>query len=150
QAIPEFPKEFLADLASTSVSLRKEAQRIEILSNGNDALSYYDIAMWPMKNQDGSLAGTILLTVDATERIRIANEREDFVATLTHDLRTPLIGTTQLLDALADKWGEQLPAETATIFTLIRDSNSDLLEMINNLLEIYRVDSGEEMFHFHQ
>lgn len=76
----------------------------------------------------------------AIERGKMVAEREDFVATLTHDLKGPLQGANRILELLVK--GTVGPLEDAQIDMLVRliDNNFTLLEMIANLLEVYRYE----------
>jgi PAS domain S-box-containing protein len=110
--------------------------------------SYLDLAVWPIKDDKGRAKGIILLLLDATERVALVNQREDFVATLTHDLKAPLMGSNRTLQLLGEEaFGPLDQKEKDVIAKLIR-SNEDLLAMIENLLEIYRYESGTEQFIF--
>jgi signal transduction histidine kinase len=75
-------------------------------------------------------------------------QREDFIATLTHDLKTPIVGANMVLTALLDGTvGELQPAQEEIIGKL-RTSNQALLKMIQNLLEVYKYESGTESLRF--
>jgi len=78
----------------------------------------------------------------AVERGRFISEREDFVATLTHDLKNPLIGCDKLLELLIDgklKWDT---AERDNLVQHIRASNRAVISMIDNLLDVYKFDKS--------
>ena len=73
-----------------------------------------------------------------TERLR-----DDFTATLTHDLRTPLTAAIQALNFLLDgSMGELTEKQTVLLKTML-NSNEDLLGLVNALLEVYRFESGK-------
>jgi two-component system sensor histidine kinase/response regulator len=75
-----------------------------------------------------------------TERLRLYEEREAFMAMLTHDLKNPLIGANRILQLLAEeKLGPQNEEQKDVLHRLCQ-SNSALLSMIRNLIEIYRYD----------
>lgn len=70
----------------------------------------------------------------------LSKVREDFIATLTHDLRTPLLGAQQTLWFLhQQQFGPVTPAQVEVI-TLLQKSNDQQLSMVNMLLAIYRND----------
>ncbi len=71
-----------------------------------------------------------------TERLR-----DDFIATLTHDLRTPLLAAVQTLKYMID--GDGLNAQQQVVLTTMLHSNEDLLGLVNALLEVYRFESGK-------
>lgn len=69
--------------------------------------------------------------------------RDDFIATLTHDLRTPLLASIQTLKFFLDgSLGEIDEQQTVLLSTMLR-SNEDLLGLVNALLEVYRFESGK-------
>jgi signal transduction histidine kinase len=75
-------------------------------------------------------------------------QREDFIATLTHDLKTPIVGANMVLTALLDGTVGKLEAAQAEIIGKLRTSNQALLKMIQNLLEVYKYESGTESLRF--
>lgn len=98
------------------------------------------------------LAKKLLLTAEmASEEAAAnsqANQREDFIATLTHDLKTPLVGANMVLTALLEgTLGGLAPAQQEVVEKL-RTSNQALVKMIQNLLEVYKYESGMEALRF--
>jgi signal transduction histidine kinase len=71
-------------------------------------------------------------------------QREDFIATLTHDLKTPIVGANMVLTALLDGTLGALSQQQSEIIGKLRTSNHALLKMIHNLLEVYKYESGPE------
>jgi two-component system, sensor histidine kinase and response regulator len=74
------------------------------------------------------------------ERIKLYKEREDFMATLTHDLKNPLLGANRILQMLADETLGPLNDKQRDVLEKLVDSNRGLLMMIRNLLEVYRYE----------
>lgn len=73
-----------------------------------------------------------------SERLRTYEEREDFMATLTHDLKNPIIGSNRILELLVHQKLGSLTAQQTEILAAIKGSNDVLLEMICNFLDVYR------------
>lgn len=68
--------------------------------------------------------------------------REDFIATLTHDLRTPSLAAIQTLEYfLNGKLGE-LSEKQKMLLSTMKKSNEDMLGLVNTLLEVYKYESG--------
>jgi two-component system, NarL family, sensor kinase len=67
--------------------------------------------------------------------------REDFTSTLTHDLKTPLLGATETLKAFqAEEFGRISPAQHQVLHTMTR-SHQTSLQLLDTLLDVYRNDS---------
>jgi len=75
-----------------------------------------------------------------SKRLAILEQHEEFMATLTHDLKNPLIGANRLLELMAAKALGAVSDEQADILLQLRDSNKLLLSMIQNLIEVYRFE----------
>lgn len=69
--------------------------------------------------------------------------REDFIATLTHDLRTPLLAAIQTLKFFLEGALGELTEKQRVLLNTMLGSNEDLLGLVNALLEVYRFDSGK-------
>jgi two-component system sensor histidine kinase/response regulator len=71
-------------------------------------------------------------------------QRDDFVARLTHDLRTPLIAANRMLTFCKDEvFGEVADDAQTAIAETVRN-NQQLLDMVNALLEVYRHEAGHK------
>jgi two-component system NarL family sensor kinase len=67
--------------------------------------------------------------------------REDFASTLTHDLKTPLLGAIETLKAFQKgKFGVVSSAQQPVLATIIR-SHQTSLQLLETLLDIYRNDT---------
>lgn len=82
------------------------------------------------------------------ERDEIARQREDFVSRLTHDLRTPLVAEERMMMLLKEGALGELSAPMQEALTVMARSNSNLLAMVNTLLEVYRFEAGRKTLAF--
>ncbi|MBD2774574.1 hybrid sensor histidine kinase/response regulator [Iningainema tapete] len=82
------------------------------------------------------------------ERDEIARQRQDFVSRLTHDLRTPLVAAERMLILLQEGALGQLSPQMHEVITIMGRSNSNLLAMVNTLLEVYRFEAGRKTLAF--
>lgn len=72
---------------------------------------------------------------------QLANLREDFASTLTHDLKTPLLGAIETLKAFQkESFGAVLPAQEQVLATIVR-SHQTSLQFVETLLDVYRNDA---------
>ena len=78
---------------------------------------------------------------DVGEQKKADRLRDDFMATLTHDLRTPLLAAIQTLKFFLDgSLGAITDRQKLLISTMLK-SNEDLLGLVNALLEVFRYDA---------
>ncbi len=110
----------------------------------------------PLYDRDGQLIGAVNVLVDVTERQRMEddlrsaaaalansnNVKDEFVGLISHELRTPvttIYGNAQLLRDRFDR----LPEGTRdAMVTDIADDSERLLEIIENLLLLSRMQAG--------
>jgi two-component system, sensor histidine kinase and response regulator len=75
-----------------------------------------------------------------SKKLAVFEKHEEFMATLTHDLKNPLIGANRILELMAEQVMGVLSLEQSTLLLQLRDSNKRLLSMIQNLIEVYRFE----------
>jgi signal transduction histidine kinase len=82
------------------------------------------------------------------EREQMARMREDFVSRLTHDLRTPLVAADRMLTLLQQGVLGELSPEINEVIDTMLQSNANLLQMVNTLLEVYRYEADRKVLNF--
>ncbi len=75
-----------------------------------------------------------------TER-NVGRLREDLIATLTHDLKTPLLGEQKTLQAFIEETFGHLNGEQKGILEALQRSNARQLALVETLLDVYRHDN---------
>jgi signal transduction histidine kinase len=93
------------------------------------------------------LSGRHLNSLDA-ERERLMEQRENLMAVLTHDLKNPLIGADRALELLITGALGPVTTEQSKFLVKLKESNEELLNNIQTLLELYRYDRGTEAMRF--
>lgn len=69
--------------------------------------------------------------------------RDDLTHMVVHDLRTPLTGILTALQTLEAGVVGALPKEAAAINTIALDNAAELLGMVNDLLDVSRLETGQ-------
>ncbi|MBY0404907.1 MAG: HAMP domain-containing histidine kinase [Cyanobacteria bacterium] len=77
--------------------------------------------------------------------------KKTFIATLTHDLRTPLIAQKRVIEYFSQEFappnfatfGTQEESKAQILIAGLNKSNDSLLNMVNQLLETYQYDDGK-------
>ncbi len=119
---------------------KRSADLLQLSEQGEPG--YFDWAIWPVKDEFGASIGLVAMFVDATDRVMLQQQREDFVATLTHDLKTPIIAANRAIKLLMEgDFGTLVEAQSRVLST-IHQSNQALYKMVQTLLDVYRFDSG--------
>ena len=88
----------------------------------------------------------VILIKDVTKIREIETLKEDFVATLTHDLKVPIVAESNMINFLLDgKFGEISERQKVALLNM-KNSNQELVELVQIILETYKVkDTGMKL-----
>lgn len=86
----------------------------------------------------------VLVLRDIVERKEIERLRDDFMSTLTHDLRTPLLAAIQTLGFFVDASLGPLSPKQVEVLNMLIHSNREMLGLVNVLLEVYKYEAGRQ------
>jgi len=93
-------------------------------------------------NDDPRSITHLLLFIDDETQLRyLETVRKDFVASVSHEMRTPLASVKLLTETLADSMGSD-PTMAATLADRIIIEVDHLTELVDDLLELSRIESG--------
>jgi two-component system sensor histidine kinase SenX3 len=84
--------------------------------------------------------GAVATIHDVSERVRIDAMRTDFVANISHELKTPVGAIAVLAEALAE---ENDPEVVARVTTRMIEESHRAVRTIDDLLELSRIESAE-------
>ena len=102
-------------------------------------LSY---AFIPPTNDEISTGSYVCVIRDVRLQKDMERLREDFIATLTHDLRTPALASIQTLEFFINGTLGNLNDKQNMFLTTMKKSQEDMLGLINTLLEVYKYEAG--------
>jgi PAS domain S-box-containing protein len=85
---------------------------------------------------------------DITERKKIDRMKNEFVSTVSHELRTPLTSIRGSLGLLAGGAAGELPPQALSLLDIAGNNTERLLLLINDILDIEKIESGQMAFKF--
>ncbi len=101
------------------------------------------------RDDKGGVLGVFAAARDVTERKRFEESLEkanrmksEFLANMSHELRTPLNGIIGFSEFLVDQKPGKLNAKQAEYLTDILNSSRHLLQLINDVLDLAKVEAG--------
>ncbi|HET8903623.1 MAG TPA: ATP-binding protein [Saccharospirillum sp.] len=85
---------------------------------------------------------------DVTEQRRITQMKSEFISTVSHELRTPLTSIGGALSVLASDEAAGVARELRPMLNLALKNNERLSNLINDILDVERLESGRMTIHF--
>ena len=122
---------------------------------------HYEASVVALHAGDGKTAGRLVDLHDITDRLgleddltRLKEEAEaanraksDFVARMNHELRTPLSSVMGYADILLEGLFGDMPPKQRQAVEQIRASSDQLLSMINEVLDMAKIEAGKMSLH---
>jgi PAS domain S-box-containing protein len=125
---PHLPEEF-----DRAISLRVSGQERSFLPR-----------ILPIRDPWGNTLGAAVLLEDVT-RFRLLDQvKSDLVATASHELKTPLTSVRLALHLLLEEAVGPLTPKQTELLLDARENAERLLAMVNNLLDLARLERGRE------
>lgn len=91
------------------------------------------------------LAGRMSSVVEVTEGITQEDKtKSEFVSMASHQLRTPLTGVKWVTDLLLHGKGAKLPLQQQNYVKQISESNSHMMNLVDDLLNVSHIDNGRK------
>ncbi len=72
---------------------------------------------------------------------KLASVREDFASTLTHDLKTPILGAIETLKSFKNRQFGEINSTQEKILDMMLRSHQNRLQLVQTLLDVYRNDT---------
>ncbi len=106
----------------------------------------YNVRYDKFNYENGKEAGLIMIIQDITERHKLENMQMDFVANVSHELKTPLTTIKSYTETLLE--GNVEDPETTHKFLEIIDSETDrMTRLVRDLLQLSRLEYKQEQMH---
>jgi PAS domain S-box-containing protein len=151
--LDEFEKERMKERNASRIEGEEDVYELRILNKERET-RYWLVSAAPLLGDDGNIHGSIGIHWDIThlkemefelkEAKRKAEESSKakamFLANMSHEIRTPLNGIVGMAEQLAQS---QLDADQRYFTDIMRSASSTLLSIINDVLDISKIESGK-------
>lgn len=96
----------------------------------------------PVRTGEGEHLGRLFVFRDVTRERQVDRMKTEFVSLVSHELRTPLTSIKGYVDLLIGGKAGALDATQRRFLTVVKNNAERLVSLINDLLDISRIESG--------
>ncbi|MBD2133147.1 response regulator [Sphaerospermopsis sp. FACHB-1094] len=132
----------VSDFGKSSGSARRMGERREIFGCRKDGTEFPAEASISKLEVGEECVYTVILR-DITERRQVEKMKDEFVSVVSHELRTPLTSIHGSLGMLASGLLPTDSEQGKRLLQIATDSTERLVRLINDILDIERIESGK-------
>jgi len=112
----------------------------------NDKDYYLNIVATTVKDVENNLTGMIVLFQNVTALKKLEKIRTDFIATISHEFKTPLTSIMMGTDLLLNPGIGGLNADQTSIATALKEDCERLSTLVIDIMELTKLESGKAVF----
>jgi NtrC-family two-component system sensor histidine kinase KinB len=98
----------------------------------------------------GNVIGVIIVLKNVTGFKELDEIKSGFIATVSHELKTPLAAMNMSLRLMQDSRVGELNSEQKKLIGAMKDEVKRLLKMVNELLNLSKIESGGEVYKYQE
>lgn len=144
-----FPSGELSEYLTNIISDPWSAEQEKIVTQeerGED--QFYHVVVTPIPGADGDNTGYIVLLHDVTEMKKLEKARGDFIATISHEFKTPLTSIIMGADLMRSELVGTINQDQREIVETICEDSQRLENLVSEMLELSRIESARTIYKF--
>ncbi|MCT8975236.1 ATP-binding protein [Clostridium sp. CX1] len=133
-------------IKNTYNSDEKEVQQKIFYFSYNHKDYYYNVLVTKLMEVDNKRYGLVVLFQNVTELKEIEKLKGDFIATISHEFKTPLTSIMMGASLICDEIAGNVNKKQKEIISTINEESEKLLKLVNNLLHLSKLESSKSIF----
>ncbi|MDP4268167.1 MAG: ATP-binding protein [Bacteroidota bacterium] len=138
-------KELFEYISSSFITIEEFTEKIICIRN-EEIDFYYNVIVTKVRDNDHKINGIVVTFHNVTQLKQLDIVKTDFLSTISHELKTPLTSIIMGTGLLDNESIGQLSRKQKNIISTIKEDSERLLVLVNNLLELSRIESGKAVF----
>lgn len=120
---------------------------VEMLDGSSN---WFKIIKTPVLDDEGKVVSIVVILQNIEDEKELEERKNTFVATLTHDLKTPTIAQIKALNLLSENMLGPLNNEQRDMIEQIKNSCNYMSDLIFTILDTYLFDNGQTKIHYEE
>jgi signal transduction histidine kinase/HAMP domain-containing protein len=145
----DLPLGWMADLYKDALKDGSAVQQKVVQHFVGGEERYYRPEAIPILDNDRQLTGIILVLHDVTQLRQQEEIKRGVVSTVSHQLKTPLTSIRMAIHLLLEEKVGPLTEKQVELLVAANEDSDRLHGILNNLLDISRIESGRAQIDFH-
>jgi len=139
------PHQELLSLFQDALHAEEKAivREISLSSGGEEVGTTYQALASPIFGASGNIRGVVTVLRDITSQKELERMKSNFLSVVSHELKTPLHSIKGFVDIILMGKTGQINETQADFLSTVRDQTAHLQNLINDLLEFSRLESGQ-------
>lgn len=146
------------DLLKTLTENKQSDKPIKIYANGKESFFQLEVReitvpVYPHNEEQtlltsGRSAGEVYILRNITKFTELDEAKTNFIATISHELKTPISAIKMSIKLIEDERVGKLNAEQLDLLNHIKDDSDRLLKITSELLDLAQVETGNIQLNF--
>lgn len=127
------------------VSMQKSGaieQEIELNTKSDATKKTIKASTAVVENEYGQTVGMVSVLTDITKQKELDSLKSNFVASVSHELRAPLISIQKSLELIMEETPQEISPQHKKFLEIARNNSKRLYGLINDLLDVAKLESG--------
>ncbi|MBM2817693.1 MAG: Response regulator receiver modulated diguanylate cyclase with sensor [Parcubacteria group bacterium] len=108
---------------------------------------FYQFFVFPVRSSmalsEGKVLGGVVIFHDVTKEMEVEKLRDDFTHMIVHELRSPLDSIRKISEVLREGSMKANAKGSKEYLQMIYQNSSGMLELVNNILDLAKLDAGK-------
>lgn len=129
-----------------NINYRANCYEEQVLHLENGEEYFYNVMVTPFSNQQEQSEGVIIVFYNITEMKTLEKLKSDFIATISHEFKTPLTSIVMGVDLLNNEALWTLDEEQKEIVDALKEDSERLVNLVSDMMELSKVESSNMIY----
>lgn len=121
----------------------ESVSEIEVAGKDDETCRVLRASNAVVEDRDGQTIGIVSVLSDITKMKELEQLKSDFVANVSHELRSPLVAIQKNLAVIMDQSSGAVEGPQKEFLSLAKENLDRLTRMINDLLDLSKIEAGK-------